>query len=413
VQHVQAREPGADDDDIELLLVTHGWADYGAVSHDLRLDTPPIRLAGILDTTLSDTGLRLHRLPAWARAQIIDPAFHILETWPSGARIDFASDTTSVEIDAMLTRLQIGDMAWPNHGFDLTVDGRIIDGHTTSEANVLHVKEPGTADIEFLPGEAVTVRFDNLAPGDKRIEVWLPQNAAVELRAARVDDGASASASPAPSRRWVHYGSSISHCLEAERPTGVWPVVAARLAGVDLQSLGFAGECMIDQFIARIIRDMETDFISLKLGINVINGDTMRERTFVPAVHGFLDTVRDGHPTTPMVVVTPIICPVAEDHPGPTPGDGKTTNVIPRSPELSVGALTLKRIRELLATAVASRRDPNLHLVSGLDLFGEADVADLPDGLHPNAAGYQRMGERFHRLVFEKGGPFAGQPRAT
>jgi lysophospholipase L1-like esterase len=31
--------------------------------------------------------------------------------------------------------------------------------------------------------------------------------------------------------------------------------------------------------------------------------------------------------------------------------------------------------------------------------------ADLPDGLHPNAAGYQRMGERFHRLAFQDG-PF-------
>ena len=27
---------------------------------------------------------------------------------------------------------------------------------------------------------------------------------------------------------------------------------------------------------------------------------------------------------------------------------------------------------------------------------GEADAADLPDGLHPNAAGYLRIGERFY-----------------
>lgn len=37
--------------------------------------------------------------------------------------------------------------------------------------------------------------------------------------------------SPPPSarRRWVHHGSSISHCMEADQPTGTRPAVAARL----------------------------------------------------------------------------------------------------------------------------------------------------------------------------------------
>ena len=34
-------------------------------------------------------------------------------------------------------------------------------------------------------------------------------------------------------------------------------------------------------------------------------------------------------------------------------------------------------------------------------------IGDLPDMLHPNAAGYRRMGERFHRLAFASGGPLA------
>ena len=82
--------------------------------------------------------------------------------------------------------------------------------------------------------------------------------------------------------------------------------------------------------------------------------------------------------------------------------------VIERSVELSTGALTLRRIRALEAEIVAARQaagDTNLHLLHGPDLFGPDDIGDLPDGLHPNAAGYQRMGERFHTLVFEDG-PF-------
>jgi lysophospholipase L1-like esterase len=40
----------------------------------------------------------------------------------------------------------------------------------------------------------------------------------------------------------------------------------------------------------------------------------------------------------------------------------------------------------------------NLTYLDGPKLFNEADVADLPDILHPNDAGYQRMGERFAKL---------------
>ena len=37
-------------------------------------------------------------------------------------------------------------------------------------------------------------------------------------------------------------------------------------------------------------------------------------------------------------------------------------------------------------------------------LVGAADAPDLPDDLHPNPAGYVRMGERFVREVFASDG---------
>jgi lysophospholipase L1-like esterase len=43
--------------------------------------------------------------------------------------------------------------------------------------------------------------------------------------------------------------------------------------------------------------------------------------------------------------------------------------------------------------------DAHLHYVNGLDLFGSADAGDLPDDLHPNPAGYRRMGERFAAML--------------
>lgn len=94
-------------------------------------------------------------------------------------------------------------------------------------------------------------------------------------------------------------------------------MVAARAADVRLHNLGFGGSAMVDPFTARVIRDTPADVISVKLGINVVNGDVMRRRAFEPAVHGFLDTIRDGHPSTPVLLVSPIHCAIHEHAPGP------------------------------------------------------------------------------------------------
>jgi hypothetical protein len=309
-----------------------------------------------------------------------------------------------------LTVLQLGDAPPVPAAFDLVVDGDVVDSQTTTEGTRI-VVDMRTGSIDIQPGGPTTIRFAGL-PGvaGATVEVWLPHAAVVELRALRANDGASVGAAATERRRWIHHGSSISHCMEATQPTGTWPAVTARLARVDLLNLAFAGQCMLDQHVARTIRDQPADVISLKVGINVVNGDTMRERTFVPALHGFLDTVRDGHPTTPIAVVTPIFCPEAEEHPGPTVmGEDQQFHVVPRPEELAVGALSLTRIRELIRMVVDARRgagDANLHVLDGLSLFGPDDLPDLPDLLHPNAAGYRRMGERFDAIAFGAGGPF-------
>jgi hypothetical protein len=234
----------------------------------------------------------------------------------------------------------------------------------------------------------------------------------LELRAMRLGGGRAITFGASDDRAtWVHYGSSISHCLEAPRPTDTWPAISARRAGVGLVNLSLAGQCMCDPHVARIIRDLPADLISAKVGINLINQDSMRERTFVPALHGFLDTIRDWHSTVPIALVTPIYCPLVEDHPGPTPlgADGRN-RVVDRDALLGVGSLTLERVRELTAEVVEMRRadgDEDLHLLDGLALFGEGDAEHLPDQLHPDPLGYQMMGVRFAALAFADGAPLA------
>jgi hypothetical protein len=378
----------------------------------IALDGGAVELVGALDIDRTATGIVPRRLPAWTRSQIPDVFMDFVVQSPSGVRLRFATDATAVELDVMLTFVHRVPQALPPAVFDLVVDDRLVEQVSSTTGTVLQVDLRHPDDVAIVAGEPTTIRFEGLPAGNKELALWLPQGGSVELRALRVTDGAAVAA-PAPTGRprWVHYGSSISHCLEAASPTATWPAVAARLGAVDLLNLGFGGQCMLDQFVARTIRDEPAALISMKVGINVVNADAMRERAFSPAVHGFIDTVREGHPDTPLLVVSPIHCPSAEDHPGPTvPSEDGRYRTVPGLDELRATCLTLTKARAAIESIVAARRDEgdrNLHYLDGRELFGPDDAGDLPDDLHPNAAGYIRMGERFAALAFGPGAPLA------
>jgi hypothetical protein len=75
---------------------------------------------------------------------------------------------------------------------------------------------------------------------------------------------------------------------------------------------------------------------------------------------------------------------------------------IPGHQEIRAGCMTLERVRDIVSDLVARRRaagDSQLHYLDGLTLFGPEDASDLPDDLHPNPAGYIRMGERFAPML--------------
>lgn len=384
------------------------------------MQTSPITAAllrGALDLERTEHGLRPHRLPAWARLQCDDGQLAMAEAQPSGVRLVFRTRATTIELDALRTKTAyVGAPPRPDGVYDLLVDGRLAGRTSATGGNVL-VVDMTTGSVETRTGPVGTARFAELPEGVKDIEIWLPYNETIELVALRTD----APVEPAPDsdrKVWLHHGSSISHGSDAASPTSTWPARAASLGGVELINLGLGGSALLDPFTARAMRDTPADLISVKIGINIVNADLMRLRAFVPAMNGFLDTIREGHPTTPLLVVSPLLCPIHEDTPGPSApdftnlGEGRLQFVAMGDPaERVAGKLTLNVIRDELSRLVARRAagDPHLHYLDGRGLYGEADFAELPlpDQLHPDAATHLRMGERFAGLVFGAGGAFA------
>ncbi|MFG2535751.1 GDSL-type esterase/lipase family protein [Streptomyces sp. NPDC048511] len=385
-----------------------------------QLITTPLTedlLRGALDLERTEHGLLPHRLPARARAQNTDGQLAMAEAQPAGVRLVLRTRATVVELDTLPTkRVYVGAPARPDGVYDLLVDGRPAGSAMVAGGNTLTI-DMSTGSAEVLPGPVGTLRFDGLSEGMKDLEIWLPHNETTELVALRTD----APVEPVPDRGrpvWLHHGSSISHGSDAASPTTTWPALAAAHGGVELINLGFGGSALLDPFTARALRDTPADLISVKLGINLVNTDVMRLRAFTPAVHGFLDTIREGHPTTPLLVVSPLLCPIHEDTPGPSAPDlgalseGKLSFRATGDPaETAAGKLTLGVIRAELARIVEQRaaEDPHLFHLDGRELYGEADSAELPlpDALHPDAATHRRIGERFAELAFRAGGPLA------
>ncbi|WP_055534129.1 GDSL-type esterase/lipase family protein [Streptomyces graminilatus] len=390
----------------------HGWTTTPITADLVR---------GALDLEHTDHGVLPHRLPALARAQNTDPQLAMAEAQPSGVRLVFRTRATAVELDTLPTkRVYVGAPPRPDGVYDLLIDGRPAGRGSVPGGNTVTVDLTAeTAEVQ--PGPVGTLSFTGLPDHLKNVEIWLPHNETTELVALRTDAPVEPVAAPTPGRRvWLHHGSSISHGSDAASPTAIWPALAASLGGVELINLGLSGSALLDPFTARAMRDTPADLISVKIGINLVNKDLMRLRAFGPAVHGFLDTIREGHPTTPLLLVSPIYCPMHEDTPGPTALDLATLSAgrlcfqpMGDPAERAAGKLTLNVIREELSHIVKQRSatDPHLHHLDGRALYGESDFAELPlpDQLHPDAATHRRIGERFAELAFTAPEPLFGR----
>ena len=325
------------------------------MSKNIPLDAPQLTWQGAASLERTSDGVMPWRINHEERDLFPPMDWHGRLKQPAGVRLTFRSNTQMVAGTAEINAQQ--------GPIDIYCDGG------------LH------AALKIQEGR---FNADGLPAGEKLVEVWLPHNVEFRLKSLELSDGASLRKYRDPRPRWVVYGSSITHCRRSEMPSMTWPGVVAREAGLNLTCLGFGGSCHLDPMIARMVRDMPADYLTMKVGINIYAASSLSPRTFRAGIIGFVKTVREKHPETPFAVISPIISPPRE-----------TT---PNSVEF-----TLSAMREEVADAVARLRangDKNLHYFNGFKLFGPEHLEMMPDGLHPDAEGCKLMGYNFLREVW-------------
>ena len=323
----------------------------------LKPDAPQLTWQGAVSLQKNEDWVMPWRTPHSAHVLFPEPLLE-RSAMPAGVRISFRSNTTQIS----------GNIVQQNESgmLDLCCDGELID----------------SIDLKQKDSFA----FKGLADGEKVIELWLPQFGQFQLRSLEIDDGATLDAFTDTRPRWITYGSSITQCRTAASPTQTWPGIVARTHGLNLTCLGYGGQCHLDAMVARMIRDLQADYISMCLGINIQGASSLGPRAFRPAIIGAVQIIREKHPDIPIVLMSPICCPPREENPN------------------TVG-FHLKRMREEVqaaAEALQAHGDTQVHYVDGLSVFGADYVHLLPDDLHPDAEGYRVMGKSFVNVVAEK-----------
>lgn len=320
----------------------------------LKPDSPNLNWQGVVSVEKTGEALMPWRTPHEMHVLFPEPLLE-RSAMPAGVRISFRSNTTYIS-GSILEQRDSGML-------DLCCNGEFIASYDLRGKN------------SFV--------FDNLSDKDKLIELWLPQFGRFQFRNIEIDDDATVEPYIDKRPKWVTYGSSITQCRSAASPTQTWPGIVARSKNFNLTCLGYGGQCHLDSMVARMIRDLPANYISMCLGINIQGASSLGPRAFRPAIIGAVQIIRETHTDIPIVLMSPIYCPNREENPN------------------SVG-FNLQKMREEVqaaANALQSYGDKNVHYVSGLDVFGEDYVDLLPDNLHPDAEGYRVMGNNFVDVV--------------
>lgn len=178
-----------------------------------------------------------------------------------------------------------------------------------------------------------------------------------------------------PKKKYLAYGSSITHGSIALHAYYHYVERVASNLGADVTNYGFAGSACLEHGMADYIADeCEFDFATLEMGINIIDIDP---EVYEERVRYFVPRIALAHPDATIFAIDVYTCK------SDIVGNGKA-----------------ERFREILSRVVAELNLPNVVYVNGKTVL--TNPSRLTTGLvHPNPDGIMEMTENLTRMIRE------------
>jgi len=305
----------------------------------------------------------LFRLPKRLKEVVRPPVWSLAQS-TSGAQIRFRSNCSLLAI--RYENLSLSGMknmhVFGQSGVDLYTDTQYI----------------GTA-IHGQTTEVEHVYFKQAAPEEREHCLYLPLYNGLRIKAIGVNARATIKkAAPfAVAKPLVFYGTSITQGGCASRAGMSYQAILCRNLKLGHINLGFSGNGKGEGEVANAVAEIDASCFVLDFMANNKNWESL-DAVYEP----FVRTVREGHPTTPIILVTRIYT-------------ASESSLLGRHAFVEAKREVIRRTyKKLIATG-----DKNLTLVEGYALLGPNDADGLVDGSHPNDLGFQLMAQRLAPII--------------
>lgn len=181
-----------------------------------------------------------------------------------------------------------------------------------------------------------------------------------------------------PEKRFIMYGSSITHGCFSITQNNTYVYQIARKLGYDAYNFGFGGACLLEKELCDYIAEQGTeindrtwDFAILELGINTVGG--MEEAEFIKRANHLFDIMAEKNPDKKLFV----------------------TDCYPHYGDLTDGGKTEAR-RKALQKVIEGRK--NVIFTPGNQLLTNFSGLSV-DGIHPNVDGVTEIANNWYNVI--------------
>lgn len=319
-----------------------------------------VELHNVAEVQPVEGGVRLQRVPEEIRRQLNEGA-QMRVRQPDNCEIRFVSDSPQVRV-TLSSEDETG--------------AAVFHGVFDSRARYVIGKEPVTISIDRNSRlEELDARWwhgQPFAPQVQRIILGGPRREPVILHGIEGGEMRPPAAEELPGRKYLAYGTSITHGFDCEGPHLSYAAQTAWHLGADLINLGVGGSCHCEPAFADYMAGLDWDVASLALSVNM---QEFPMPEFRGRIEYLVNTVAGADTNRPVACIT--LYPYFRDFGISDPGAG-------------YGG-TPEEFRQALRDVVATSPHPNVHLIEGPEIL--INIGGLTaDLIHPSDNAMIEMG---------------------